>query len=434
MPEFAERVTVWGILILIAAAVIGEFLGQTLVFTTGWYSFHIIDPAVIMVGLAAAIQLLRGRLVMDWLTVLGLGIVCVLLLNFVRGLASDPSAAFLAIRANGTTAFILAMAVAMRPSAAIMLTIRRALVFASLALGLLVLMRLATSPTLFMTFEIDPSNVNDGGRPLSVIGTFILALASIIVVSDLIRLGWKGAPHRLGLAIFLPLVSLLTAQGTANVAMLISVGALAMIERGPLRAPRMALGGLFVALGLAAAFLSRPYLVAGDYIERRFENMGMRQMVWDSLWAKWESVPFWSQLIGLPAGQTPEIYIFANGQYRLWEYSIHSMYWGALPMIGYIGLAAYISLLAGLTIALTSELMRRDRGYVLPAFPVTCCLAVAVLSLSYEIRGVALLGLLIPIWWIRAAREFRMTAAPISAGHAMPVHLRAKQSAASSNP
>ena len=57
--------------------------------------------------------------------------------------------------------------------------------------------------------------------------------------------------------------------------------------------------------------------------------------------ARWSVFEQW---FGLPAGQEPVIFMPILGGFY-WEHSIHSMYYGLLPLNGLVGFALYLTLI-----------------------------------------------------------------------------------------
>jgi len=395
--------------LLVIGATLQEIIGRSEIVSFGFYTLHLIDPAPVVALLASAAYLREGRL--RWSPFVPPIVVIALLIgvNLLRGAAIASDAALLWARANLGIAVFLILAIAMRPDAAILRTARRALIATSVVLGTLVMLRLLLSPTLFMVTDAIDAEMLMDGRPLSAQGAFLLVLASLMLTSEVLqRQSIRLGPMTLWAAL-LPLLTLLTRQGTTSIALLASLLAVFALQQGRHRHSRALLAavGAIVALGLLAAAL--PSLVETQDFTQRSGNLGTRREIWQSLMGLWHELPLTAQLFGLPAGERPALVIFANGGFQPWPYSIHSMYFGSLPLMGYTGAIAYVALLgvgAGKALAAT---LSRHRP--IPAFALACLLATAIFSVSYEVRHSEILGLFLAIWWLRAS-EARFSARP----------------------
>lgn len=398
----ADRLTIWTIYCLAIAAVAREVLGQTELLGFGFYTFHVIDPALLLSAFAAGVNLSRNSLNRGALMVPIVVIALLIALNFVRGMSESTAGALLWIRANGGIATILLLGLAMRPTPTVLRAARRALLWIALILSGLEILRLATTPTLFMTFEISAADANDGGRPLAAWGAFLMVLASGMLLSDLLArrrivLNWLTI-----YTLALPVLILASGQGTASIAELVTIITVVLTQRGREHGMRILLGILGLTLIGLLVNLALPAMLGSETLTQRSNNLGTRQMAWQSLSALWPQLPAFTQIFGYPAGQLPPIFIFAAGEYRPWEISLHSMYYGSLPMMGYLGLAAYMAFLGIIT--LQTMMATFSRNSAIPAYPLAFCFATAILSYSYEVRGDALMGVFIAIWWLRAPR------------------------------
>lgn len=390
----------WALWLLLAGGLVREVLGQTAVAEFGAFTFHSTDPAVVVALLAVLGNLARGRF--DWQPYAWpvLAMAALLGVNFLRGILADPDPALLWLRANAMIALVPLLALTMRPGTAPMRAARHALLLAAAALSLLLLVRLAFGATFLMTADVTDLTANDGGRPLSAPGTMLLVLASAMLASEVLRRCALRLDPALLAALALPVLVLLTRQGTAIIAELVALAAVVLVQRSPSHGWRLVFGGLGViaALGLIALFLA-PLLESPD-VQRRLGNLGTRQEVWAALTDLWPTLPLSTQLFGFAAGQQPALLVYFGGAYSYWSLSIHSMYYGSLPMMGYAGGGAFAILLAMLGWrSLRGALAHIDP---LPAFPLAACLVTAIVGYSYELRNDMLVGLFMAIWWLRA--------------------------------
>lgn len=277
---------------------------------------------------------------------------------------------------------------------------RRALVVSSALLSLLVLLRLATHPSLFMTVDAPDEMINDGGRALSAQGAFLMVLASGVLTSEFLAQSRFAFDRMTFAVIALPILILLTRQGTANIAEIAMLGTVVFFQRGSSQSVRIVFGALAAMLITMLLVFLLPALRDNADLIQRANNLGTREEVWTSLMAIWPSQPISIQLFGFPAGQQLPLQVYLGGSYRLWEYGIHSMYYGALPMMGYVGAVAYVAML---TLLLWGTLRGSLRKFdPLPASSLGLCVATAILSYSYEVRNEATFGLFLAILWLRA--------------------------------
>jgi hypothetical protein len=389
-------------------------LGQSNLFGFGFYTLHIIDPAVVLI-VAAWGASMRVRLPQGGLLLVPVALIAALIsLAFVRGMIVDSAPALLWARANLAIAAIFMLATTCSLSSDVHHSIRRALVVSAVLLCGLAALRLATSPSLFMINGVRDQDINDGGRALSASGAFLISLAAAIILSDALRFSARRL-RRLALFLTFVLIGIGTGQGTATVALGAMCGTVLLIERGPLRGTRAVLGTLLLIV--IAVIASTPgvadlFATSGGTFDlaHRSDNFQTRQAIWSALKIGFAKLSAFDQIFGLPAGQLPDMFVtLSDRQGRAllseWTLSIHSMYYGSLPMMGYVGLSAYIFLLVLLSLGSLASTMRTRANRVVPAYAVGMCLGTAILSISYEVRNEELIGIFLAITWYRFARS-----------------------------
>jgi hypothetical protein len=424
----AERLAGWGIWGLALSGVGREVLGQTQLVSFGFYTLHIVDPVVVLIFAAWGLSL-RERLPNGGLMLLPTMLIASLIvLNFARGMAADSAPALLWARSNLSIAPLLMLAVTCSLSPDFERTVRRALIVSAGLLCFLAVLRHIAGPSLFMTVSINDQDINDGGRVLSVGGAFLIALAAALLLSDALRSS-RGRLKSLALLVAFFVVELSTGQGTASVALVAMCGMVLLLERGPLRGVRAAAGAMvLVAVALAATLIDADTLTSmsgGTFdLAHRSGNFQTRQAIWAALEASLPQLAMFDQLFGLPAGQLPDLLVtlqdrMGNAQVSEWQKSIHSMYYGSLPVMGYLGLSAYIFLLVLLALGLIVAVLRPRAGRIVPVYPLAMCIGTAILSVSYEIRNDNLLGIFVAVWWFRFARPRRMAPTPLTRAPAM---------------
>ncbi len=395
--KLSERLAIWSFQSVLFASVVGEFLGTTQIFSMSFYTFHIVDLPFVLMLFAIIPEIGRELRRPNAVLICSLAIAAIIFMNFALGLSQQTGPALLAIRANGLLATSLLLAACMRPTPPVLIAIRQALYVSMVALGVLIVLRTAIGPSLFMSVAVDASDVNDGGRSLSSNGAMLLVFAEAFIASRAVRGGAFRFRSANLLAIGVAILIFLTGQGTATICCIVVIATILVFEPGPSRQERFVLAALLGMTALIVILVNGHQLMSQANLLHRIDNMGTRRMVWEALMASWHNYPLQMQLFGLAFGHDLNLYIFRSGTGYHWLHSVHSMYYGALPLMGYVGLAFYIALIATLLIWTVP-----GRRGVMPAYPFACCLAVIVLSFSYEVRQASLIGLVVPIWWTRA--------------------------------
>ncbi len=136
-----------------------------------------------------------------------------------------------------------------------------------------------------------------------------------------------------------------------------------------------------------------------------------RVPIWDGLKKVWPTLPLNERLFGMPGGQMPYLVVTNWKMPAVWYGSIHSMYYGALPIMGYVGLTAYVLMLVLLTAGSLRNVLRRDSPALTPAYPLAFCIGTAILAVSYENRNQQMFGLFFALWWLRYDAVSRRRAA-----------------------
>lgn len=394
-----DQLTIAAIWLLLLSGVFQEFLGQSELFSIGSYSFHSTDPAIIISLLAVISKLSRGvwpRSIAYWPVLV---ISALFLINTMRGFFEESHSAFLWFRTNGAIFTMLLLSITVTPSSAIISSTRQALLFSSIILSALTLLRLATFPTLFMISGVSDAEANDGGRALSSAGTYIMVITSALITSEVLGRSRLIFDRLTAFAMALPILIILTGQATAAVAEVAMIAAVFLCRPGKRRSARV----LFAIVGIIPFALLAleiyPLIAEHEDVLRRMGTYGARHELWGALFDLWPRMPVGTQLFGLPGGQYPELVVYLSGSYRVWEFSLHSMYFGTIPMIGYLGSFAYAFLIIILFAKSLRLLLLPIR--TISTAPLALCLATAVLSYSYELRGSWLIGLFLCILLLR---------------------------------
>lgn len=385
----SEKLAVMAIWAIGIGGLLREFLGQSEITSFGFYNFHTVDVGVALAFLACLASLFKERMKIDLLKISVLVVSTIILLNFTRGLILNPSAALLWSRTNIGICAILLLSISIYPSFYVISNARKTLLTIAYIMALLAVLRLFTRPSLFMIVRDSDFLINDGGRPLTAQGAFCIVLASGLLVSDFF-LSSSAKFRSAFAAMFLATVVILTRQGTASIAVSAVIITILVAQRSQGQTIRLSVGALLLMPVTYVLYIfSDDFLASSDAIQRA-ENLSTRKEVWSALLSEWPRQPLINQLLGLPGGEGLPLQVYLSGHFQQWDHGMHSMYYGMLPIAGYIGAVFYIVILLCITMGSIRRLI--ESKSVMPAFPLAFCLATIILSYSYELRADSLLG------------------------------------------
>lgn len=390
----SERYIVITIWLFALSRVVIETIGQTQVFSFGFYTFHIVDLPITFSAVTAIVCLISNGFEKRLLAVPAITIAFILCYNLVSGTLVSSAPALLWARDCISIGLLILIGVSAGRNVPVQ-KIQRALVCAAVILAMLALLRLVTAPNLFMINGWSAAETNDGGRPLSAQGTFMMVLPAIWLWSDVVRSPRWSFNLKTCCAAALPVVILATRQGTASISLIVGLAVILLIEPSHNRLIRaFASIGVGVALSLFAVLVV-PLLSDQLNLQQRTANLGTRQAVWAALNELWPELPLHTQTFGFAAGQMPILTIQLQTRFSEWHASVHSMYYQMLVISGYVGLASYCLLIAGLFVVCLYRTVRSQ----MPAYPFANCVVTALLGYSYDVRSEQLLGVLVAIWW-----------------------------------
>lgn len=396
----ADRLSIMAVWLLITGALVGEFLGKGALVSFGSFTLHASDPGIVLAAIATLANFARGKFSWPNYSMPIFLMTALIVINFLRGFAIDSSPALLFARANLGMVFLLMLALVAQGEQQLISAVRRALLISSALITVLALLRFASYPSLFMVLDTPDALINDDGRVLSAQGAFLLVLANGVLASEFLAQNRFKFDLLAFSVIALPILIFLTRQGTASIAaitMLIMILLAQQSRSRPTRIILVSFFGILISLGLV---LLLPALNENANFIRRGTNLGTRQEIWASLMAIWPTQPISIQLFGYPAGQQPPLQVYWGSFYHTWGNSTHSMYYGALPIMGYAGLMSFIAMM----LLLIGETLRRSlrRFNALPSYSLGLCIATATYAYAYEIRDTATLGLFLAILSLRA--------------------------------
>ncbi|OSI89673.1 hypothetical protein BSZ25_20730 [Bradyrhizobium canariense] len=395
-PDRLVSLVFWAVLLL---GFYREVVGTQTLAMVGSFNLTIVEPALFLCGLALARAVISPpKFYLG--TTLTLSFGALIAIGVLRGVSDSPYDAITSLRTTGEIAVILIWGAFVSPSDLWHPRIQKIIVVVGMMLAGLVVLRQIMGPTFLISSGISDVEVNDGGRALSAQGTAMLGSAAIVVFAHSFRARSPIASREACLAMALVmLVALgLTKQATATLGSVVAFATLFAFAPGRHQLLRSA----FVVVGAWAAVLLYIFLpdivsvtdlnallpdgMAFD-VAHRSATFDARTKIWNGLLADMESWSFVSQVIGLPAGTKPKIWIdLWGGAY--WKLSIHSMYYGVLPYAGFLGLAIYvlIVLVAALTCARRAY---REGDEAFPGAPIGFAFIVLLITLgvSYELRN-----------------------------------------------
>lgn len=407
-----------------------ETTGDQILLYLGSLNLSIHD--VILLSTTACLISLRKQIKITLISLIIGVIVAITFIGFLRGLFSTPYDAVFALRSTGSFAILLAVSLLLPAQGRIFADTRRAIIISSLALAALVALRTVFGASLFNTNDIIRElDINDGGRALTSAGALWLAFGAIFAAER--TMAPNQGPHlrfKYGIVLSVLCIALVVSgQGTANAAGLLSILLVLAIAPGPFRSLRVSAIGTLALLGLVIVAASD--LLTYDTLEhlmpsgmeswllRRSGNLETRQEIWAGLMVDFESWPWISQYFGLPMGERPTIFVSLWGGIY-WEYGIHSMYYGYLTVTGLVGVALYVLLLGLTAFGNAVRLKRTPSSPYLPGPSVGLALTVmcAVFGYSYDLRNEQGLMLAFAIAGATRSPPSRTGAKPAGSGSA----------------
>jgi len=281
-------------------------------------------------------------------------------------MAENSASALLWARVTLGIGGILPLGTVCSSTPAMLAMFRRALLTAGVLIAGLTFLRLVFGPQLFMTIGTvdEVIGVNDGNRPLQVTSAFMLAMGTTLLCSELIRKGLNRGWPQAGLLLVLLAALFASGQGTAALATLTMLLLVIVFERGGYRLARGSLatvGLVVLAILFIASGLDMENLQVGNWnLAKRGGTYKGRVAIWDGLKKVWPTLPLNEQLFGMPGGQMPYLVVTNWKMPAVWYGSIHSMYYGALPIMGYVGLTAYVLMFVLLTAGSLRNVLRRN--------------------------------------------------------------------------
>ena len=389
---------VWGTLLL---AFYREVAGVPTVAFIGNYNLTIVEVMLVVIGISALVSprqpFLKGlgaNLIICYAAVYGI--------DFFRGLMTTPYFAITSMRFNAVLPAILIWSLLVPPKALWCEGVQRAWIIVGAMLGVLVVLRVVVGPTFLMVAQdLDEMDINDGGRALTAQGSMILVGAVVLLMARAIQaisLGRVSGWIELLLAGFFAIAEVLTRQGTATLSLVIAMVVVCGLTPGALRSTRIVtlvlfviMAGVFWVLAQDQAFLDNvnKALPPGMQFDLQHRSLTFehRQAIWEGLLLDMNSWSPLSWAIGLPAGTKPQIWLnLWGGVY--WDLSIHSMYYGLLPILGVVGLCLYVALLVNVAAGTFRGVFRGSReDQVFSTVALAWVVVSAILGVSYELRN-----------------------------------------------
>jgi O-antigen ligase len=206
-------------------------------------------------------------------------------------------------------------------------------------------------------------------------------------------LSWQTLP-----AVILIVLALATRQGTASIVLLVGLAIVGILEPTRLRIIR-GLAVIVLAVIIAMVFLLvLPQVSDQMNFSHRAENLETRRAVWAAAEQVWPTLSESSRAFGQAAGQFPRLVVKLDARIIEWTAQLHSMYYQMAFAIGYVGLAAYATVLLGLSLV---TFLRTVGKAQTPAYPFAFAVMTIIFGYSYDVRADLLFGLMAAAWWTR---------------------------------
>lgn len=393
------RMVVYTVWMSLLTAVFKEVVGSDTVAFVGSYNLTVVEPVVAM-QVATLVLLARKRALRpDIITWFLLGIAAIIFINLGRGIADNMPSGIRSFRIQGAFALYLLIAAFVPRDEQMLRQIRDALIVFGLVLCVLVALRVALGPQLFIREKVvDVSEINDGGRPLSADGALMIGAALILAVSRAIERVRDGFTRAAALAIPVLFVALIfTAQATATISSLVGLVVISALHPSVNRSTRMlivavlVLAGALFYLAITGAFGRFSLDFLPKYFQynllRRSSTIEVRHLIWSGLMHDYWRWSMLEQLIGMRNNDLPYIFIPLRDGYYWWA-SVHSMYYGSLVFMGSIGLGLYLLMVSLIGMrGLRRAFSPRDTWTTFGgAIPLALLAAFSLFGHSYELR------------------------------------------------
>lgn len=405
--ETADRLTMISIWMMMGAGLISEVLGGTQIVSLGFYTLHSVDPAITFSVMAVFACIFRGKPRYTFPFFLALIISILMAANLFKGLIENLPSALLWARAHFATVSLILLAATCSPSARIQNSFRMATLYCGLFISFLCFLRVAIGVDLFMLNKAASVDlINDGGRPLTSAGAFIISLAAAIALSDAIKPKQTRRLKSLVLFAVLFVGEVLSGQGTATLCLLAMVFIVFSLQYGKGFLGRLSLGLFFAAFSVLAIFFSSDMdissMTLGPFdLARRANNLGTREIVWSSFRSAFNNLDTYQQFFGISAGRDLGMAVYLNGQISIWQAELHNGYYGVLKNVGYVGAFMMLFLVVAVSVGLIRNMIVTRGYYSIPAYPFAMVMGTAILAFSYELHNYTVIGLFIAIWWYR---------------------------------
>lgn len=394
-----DRVLEIAIAMFLYGWVYTEAVGTTQITSLGFYTLHSIDAPIVVVAIYCFFSI-KYIIKVKPSFLLVFTIPCfILIFNSFTGIMRSSAQALLEMRYWYTLAFIPLAAILTPQPRTILFRCRRYAIHASFALALLVYLRLAIGPDFLYMNSTLANNVNDGGRGLSSQGATSLLMGFWLTFLQPSPPNMRRRIKTYALRLFLIAGLFLSKQGTSSIAAGLTLLIYAAVAYRPLRP----VGLLALPITAIASPLILPIILerifGAAFLAHRSDNLQTRELVWTGFSRLFDAQSPLIKAIGWPLGQMPIFTIHIGGINLPWTSSLHSMYFGGLKSMGYVGMAF-------LVLAIFLLLIKNVYDFSSRKVEISLIMAMSVLTLfisfySYEANSPIAMIL---IWPILAAR------------------------------
>jgi len=396
LDRLFRRAIVWSIWMALIYTLYFETTRDASLATIGSYNLSFIEVAMVPAFIALIIGVVHRARPGSSLGVLILSLAAILAFNVFRGMLESPVAAFKSLRNTGEVFVLMLLVLYFPVDKGLFQKITNAIMMAATYVCILEVFRYIYGASLFLSSVVLSSYKIDQ-RGASNDGAVLVAAAAVLQMSCLIRrpsVGFKAAWRYVHLTVLIGglLVSL---QATAIIAGMLALFVVYVFERGKAKSAHLVRISLaiflvvppLVVLAIAPDIVPLPDWVSG-YLMNRYTTATFREHLWAALisdYGQW-SVP--DQFFGLPAGILPQLVVPDWGG-EIWQFSVHSMYFGLVINCGVIGLLLYFAILVHSTFQNARFSLRGVNTGLLPSPVAALALTVlmVVYGYSYEIRN-----------------------------------------------
>jgi hypothetical protein len=395
------RLMAWTVWACLAALFYREVTATPTITFIGSFNLTVVEPVALLASAAFVANLRKLGVRPHITTVLIFAMTLIWALNLYLGMRIASPTAILSLRASALFTIFMLISTLGNGVPSFVRSFEQALLPLCAGLSVLLVLRLIFGSTLFVqdAAQFAAIGVNDGGRPLSTFGAFLLAISAVHLLARILRQPTSRIYIDHFALVGVSLVLLATGQGTANAAASVGMLVVLLFQKGKTLGLRLI---LISVIAVGAVFSSSvlpklndnawwssvlPQSVATN-LGRRQGNLTTRKEAWTGITRAFLESELQRKLLGWPAGQSPRIQVVNHNSTVIeWNTGAHSMYFGTLLSHGAIGLACFVLILLVRAVSLAFESSSRSRGNQNRAEFLAFIAMIATYSYGYDVRN-----------------------------------------------